>query len=107
MTTTYCLRYANYPLDLKGFKNGNRLASLSSDPEALRKSIITVITILILESMYYLLAYKFLSFIYLQNILSNYYNTAFIISLCVNIPTLFPPLLQIKKPRHREVSIDF
>ena len=21
LTTTYCLRYANYPLDLKGFKN--------------------------------------------------------------------------------------
>lgn len=47
LTATYCLRYANYPLYLKGFQNERD--SIFRDPTVYwRKSIITVIIILIL-----------------------------------------------------------
>lgn len=49
LTITYCLRDANHPLDLRGFKNERDTVSIFRDPAAdQRKSTITVIIILII-----------------------------------------------------------
>lgn len=47
--TTYCLRYANHPLGLRGFKNRIDTVSIFRDPAAYwKKSTIIVIAILII-----------------------------------------------------------
>lgn len=71
LTATYCLRYANHPLGLRGFKSEIDIVSIFRDPEAYwKKSTKIVIVILIITLKEHVLfarhCRKFLSFIYLK-----------------------------------------